>query len=175
MGEIDENEAKRIQKHVEELVKAQGKREPNSATAKWRDYIAEHDNGLYDGLLRVWLVPELLRHQQAAAAADATPSTLAAFLDNYIAVRRKAMKKDGTRQFKESTIGVYDHTRRCLVDHFGATRPLNKITAGEADDWRLWLEGELSDNTVRRRCGMAKQFFPRRSGRNTFPRTRLRI
>lgn len=31
---------------------------------------------------------------------------------------------------------------------------------GHADQWRLYLLGQgLAENTVRRRCGMAKQFF----------------
>ena len=86
LGDVDEPEAQRIQKHVEELVKSQGKREPNSNTAKWRDYIAEHDDGLYRALLRVGLVPERLQDQQAAQAAEAAQeaaklNTLARFVD----------------------------------------------------------------------------------------------
>jgi integrase len=66
---------------------------------------------------------------------------------------------------------VYGHTRRCLVEYFGAVKPLTEITPADADDWRRWLglaknekrperggQG-LSDNTVRRRCGIARQFF----------------
>jgi len=55
---------------------------------------------------------------------------------------------------------VYGHTRRNLIDHFGADKLLKEITPGDADGWRLYLIGlGLSDNTVRRRCGIAKQFF----------------
>lgn len=61
--------------------------------------------------------------------------------------------------------------RRNLVDYFGADRLLDAITLAEADDWRRWLgtakNGDnskaggqgLSDNTVRHRCGVARQFF----------------
>ncbi len=62
---------------------------------------------------------------------------------------------------KESTAVVYGHTRRCLISFFGAEKPLKDITRGDADAWRIWLathEG-LADNTVRRRSGIAKQFF----------------
>ena len=62
---------------------------------------------------------------------------------------------------KGSTATVYGHTRRCLVEFFGAGKPLREIHTGDADRWRLWLinDQELADNTVRRRCGIAKQFF----------------
>jgi integrase len=72
---------------------------------------------------------------------------------------------------KGGTATVYGHTKRCLIEFFGAGKPIAEITAGEADDWRRWLvrpknEDEpkkggqgLSDNTCRRRCGLAKQFF----------------
>jgi integrase len=67
-----------------------------------------------------------------------------------------------------STATVYGHTRRCLVEYLGADRPLQEITAGDADAWRLWLieHEKLADNTVRRRCGIAKQFFKAAMRRN---------
>src|SRR5690606_27233061 len=58
-----------------------------------------------------------------------------------------------------------------LVEYFGSSKPLSDISSGDADDWRLWMmAGEvradetvirkkLGDNTVRRRCGFARQFF----------------
>jgi integrase len=153
LGEVGEHQANLIKKHVEELVKSQGKREPNSATAKWRDFIAEHDDGLYRALLRVGLVPERLQDQQAAAAVEAEkPNTLARFVDDYI--KRRADAKGGTRV-------CWGHTRRCLVEFFGATRPLGNITPSEADDFRRWLKSDqgLAENSTRRRCSLAKQFF----------------
>jgi integrase len=72
---------------------------------------------------------------------------------------------------KQSTATVYRHTKRCLLEYFGRDKPLDQITPGNADDWRIWLtepvneknpkEGGqgLADNTARRRCGFAKQFF----------------
>ena len=131
---------------MEELVKSQGKREPNSATAKWRDYIAEHDDGLYRALLRVGLVPERLQDQQAAAAVEADrPNTLAKFVDDYI--KRRGDVKGGTATF-------YGHTRRCLVEFFGATRPLDKITPSEADDLRLgWQKQDVGRGWPTTRSG----------------------
>ena len=52
------------------------------------------------------------------------------------------------------------HTRENLVDFFGHDKSLHKVTPGDADQWRLYLIKQgLADNTVRRRCGIAKQFF----------------
>ena len=37
---------------------------------------------------------------------------------------------------------------------------MREVMEGDADQWRLYLIGQgLANNTVRRRCGMAKQFF----------------
>ena len=33
------------------------------------------------------------------------------------------------------------------------------ITPADADDFRRWLESKVGDNTTRRACGRAKQFF----------------
>jgi site-specific recombinase XerD len=47
-----------------------------------------------------------------------------------------------------------------LTEFFGPDKPLRNIRPGDADEWRLFLIGKrLADNTVRRRCGAAKQFF----------------
>ena len=98
--------------------------------------------------------------REAEKQADQT--TLGELLDQYIAKHDKV---------KAGTATVYGQVRRCLVDYFGADKPLAEITAGDAEDWRGWLvrakndkkpkdggQG-LGDNTARRRCGIAKQFF----------------
>jgi integrase len=48
-------------------------------------------------------------------------------------------------------------TTKCR--HFGEGRPIGSITPGDADAWRLWLLERLGENTVRRHCARAKQFF----------------
>ena len=55
---------------------------------------------------------------------------LGEFLDSYIKMRTDV--KDGT-----ST--VYGHTRRCLVEFFGADKLLREITSGDAVAWRINL------------------------------------
>ena len=108
---------------------------------------------LYDKLAKAGLLP-----------VRATPekSTLVAFLAAYI---------KGRSDVKGSTALVYRHTQQCLVDYFGTSKPLGEVTAGDADDWRRWLATEdkladgtirrkrLGENTIRRRCGLARQFF----------------
>jgi integrase len=70
---------------------------------------------------------------------------------------------------KGATATFYGHTQRNLVGFFGADKLMREVTPGNADEFRLWLlrpkspvgqggEG-LSDNTVRRRCTLASQFF----------------
>ena len=88
--------------------------------------------------------------------------TLVAFLDDYPTKRT---------DIKPTTRVKLKQTRDDLVAHFGADKPLIEITFADAKDWQRWLglpankdEPEqggqgLSDNTVRRRCGIARQFF----------------
>ena len=78
-------------------------------------------------------------------------STLIAFIDGYIEQRS---------DFKESTQDAYSRVRKHLLDYFGEDLQLRDITSGDADAWRLnLLEKGLADNTVRRTCGVAKQWF----------------
>jgi site-specific recombinase XerD len=105
-------------------------------TAKWLTGLGEV---MYDKLAAVGLV------------VPRASAKLGAFIDAYITERTDV--KSGTATF-------YGHTRRNLTDFFGAEKPLREITRGDADQWRMYLVGQdLADNTVRRRCGMAKQFF----------------
>jgi integrase len=50
---------------------------------------------------------------------------------------------------------------RNLVDFFGASKPMRSITAKDATLLRQWLldHEQQAENTVRRRCGRARQFF----------------
>ncbi|WP_391580980.1 tyrosine-type recombinase/integrase [Bythopirellula polymerisocia] len=82
---------------------------------------------------------------------DAT--TLGVFLDAFINTQGVKVKL--------STKTVYGHTKRCLIEYFKRDKPLSEITPGDADEWRAWLTSsqDLAPNTVRRRCGIARQFF----------------
>lgn len=78
-------------------------------------------------------------------------STLGTFLDEYVTMRSDV---------KNATATVYGHTVRNLKEYFGTEKRLIDITKGDAAKWRLYLREEgLADNTIRRRSGIAKQFF----------------
>lgn len=81
-------------------------------------------------------------------------ATLKEFLDSY--VLQRADVKPGTKL-------VYNQAVDKLVAFFGAGKQLHEITEGDADSWGRYLQskagGELSEQTVRRRLGLAKQFF----------------
>jgi integrase len=143
-----------IKTHVEEMLEAHGAgRTLYEETQAWLKKINAKSPTLYAKLANLGLAPKRKAPEQ---------TTLGKFLDSYIV---------GRSDVKGGTSTVYGHTKRCLIDYFGASKPLVEITAGEADDWRRWLlrpvndedptqggQG-LSDNTGRRRCGIAKQFF----------------
>ncbi len=138
LGKCGRKQAELFRAHVEHITAAQRTGTAVSkVTASW---LSELSARQYDALVRAGLADERRR------------ATLGAFLDEYIAA---------CRDLKAATLVVYGHSRRNLVDFFGCDKPLSSISEGDAEKWRRWLiynEG-LSDNTVRRRCGMAKQFF----------------
>ena len=105
-------------------------------TVRW---LAGLDEVVYDKLAAVNLV------------AERESMKLGAFIDGYI---------DSRTDVKAGTLTMYRHARRNLLGFFGEDKPLRDITPGDADQWRLsLLEQGLGENTTRRRCGMAKQYF----------------
>jgi len=109
----------------------------DNATAEW---LSGLDDGAYEKLSAAGLVTP----RASARLKD--------FLEGYIAKRSDV---------KPSTTSVYGKVRKNLLDYFGADKPLREITLGDVDQWRLYLVNKLglADNTVRRRTGIAKQFF----------------
>ena len=95
-----------------------------------------------------------------APSARAAVPTLGEWLDRYIG---------GRGDVKPATATVYGHTKRNLLAFFGADKPLDSFTPGEGDAFAVYLRTAadtngkkpkgLSDNTVRRRLGIAKQFY----------------
>jgi len=144
LGKITDADARSYLIHVEALVAnvhSGGIVAIPQKTAEWLGAIAE-------SLRRKLVAVELI-----AASADSWDAmTLGGFLESYVA---------GRADVKPATRTVMGHTKRCLVEFLGADKPLASITAGDADDWRQWLIGDqkLADNTVRRRCGIARQYL----------------
>ena len=156
-----------VKGHVEELVAAQkAARSPYDETNEWLGRIGVQ---LHKKLARAGLVPK---------REEAERATLAVFLDSYLAKRT---------DIKRSTRVCLTQTRNDLVDYFGADKPLADVTEADADGFRRFLQtrptmirrraakasnrkkkptpnGEkspsrLQENTIRRRCGRARQLF----------------
>jgi len=80
-----------------------------------------------------------------------TSSALGPFLRNYL---------DGRTDVKDSTIRKMQSAVNLLVQFFGENRGLRTIGKTDADGFRAFLvRSGQADNTVRRYCGLAKQFF----------------
>ena len=137
LGKVSQKQAEAVKVHVERLIASSIMGHVvDDETARW---VANLDTVLADKLARVGLIPG--RRQ----------ATLQAFLDRYFASRIDV---------KPATLTVWGHTRRNLIAFFGPDKPLREITRGDADEWRLSLAAEgLSESTIRKRCGFAKQFL----------------
>jgi len=144
LGKVSQRTAEAVKVKVEHLIAASITGHAlERETARW---VVGLDFRLRNKLASVGLVPP------AEPKPEPTPAvTLGVFLDGYIAARGDV---------KVSTATVYGHTRRVLIEHFGEHRRLDDVTPGDADEWRLGLvKAGLADNTVRRRTGIARQFF----------------
>ena len=137
LGKIPKRTAEGIKTRVEYLLTAKmSKQAVDPETAQW---VAGIDDVLHGKLAKLGLVS----HRESA--------TLGAFVDAYIAGRCDA---------KPNTILHLKRSREDLVGFLGADKLMRDVTAGDADDFRLHLLNRgLAENTVRRRCGRAKQYF----------------
>lgn len=137
LGKVTQKQAEAVKVRIERLVAAGiTGHAVDDETARWA---ASLDDALAEKLSRAGLIAE--RHY----------ATLGPFLEDYFCKRIDV---------KPSTLEVWGHTRRNLLEFFGTGKPLRDITAGDAAEWRLYLIGlPLADTTVRKRCGFAKQFF----------------
>ena len=139
LGKIDKRQAESIKARVELLVAARiTGTSPDVETSRW---VADRDDTLH---------ARLAQHELVAARGTAESNTLAKFLDAYIESRT---------DIKPNTRAHLKRARNNLVSYFGADKSLAEISPGDADDFRLHLQTTMADNTVRRICGRAKQFF----------------
>ena len=139
LGKVSQRTAESIKFRVEQLLAAKLTGHAIEAdTARW---ISELESSLADKLARVGLISKPEAQETAM---------LGTFLTNYIASRTD-VKPLTTRHLNDA--------RKNLVKFFGEDKLLGEITPGDADDFRRDLMQHLGDNTVRRKCGRAKQFF----------------
>lgn len=138
LGKVTTRQAEAFALKVDNLVGKLASGQSDPETERW---VAGLDDLLHERLARAGL----------ARSRGDTKRGLGEFIDDYI--RRRV-------DVKPNTAIVYGRVRDHLVKYFTAGKPLREITRGDADNWRRHLIGlELSDNTVRRHCGIAKQFF----------------
>jgi integrase len=137
LGKINKKAAQTIKIKIEHLINHRKYGHPlDETTARWLKTLGET-------MSERLVAAGLLEKKECA--------NLGQFLDEYTS---------GRTDVKGSTQLVYGHTRRNLIAYFGREKALRDITRGDADAWRRYLIDEgLSKNTVRRRCGIAKQFF----------------
>ncbi len=141
LGRVTARQAETAKGYIEDLVAClRTGSSPRPATADW---VAAVPDIIRDRLERCGLVGP---RQRAASP------TLGQWLADYF---------DSRSDVKESTRTIWGHTRRNLLAFFGSKKALHEITPGDADAFRVFLKTEegLADNTVRRRLGIAKQFF----------------
>lgn len=141
MGSMPRRDLEAIGRRVERLVDSRISGEPpDPETAHW---LAKIGSKLRDKLVEL----NLCEPVEAKAKV-----TLGAFLTAYIDGRAKV--KPGTRVNMEAAADA-------LTEFFGSDKPVDGITAGDAEDWSQWLRGprKLGENTSRRHSGRARQFF----------------
>jgi integrase len=149
---MNKKDAEEVCRRVESLLTAKlAGTSLDRETAAW---VGDIEGKIRDRLVKFELIEK--------PADKLSTATLDAFIRDYLATRS---------DIKPSTRTNLERARDNLVTFFGADKPLAEITPGDADEFRLWLRrtkptkpGEpkppgLADNTARRTCGRAKQFF----------------
>lgn len=138
-SKLSKKSANEIKTRVEYLISAKASNLPlDTATATWvSGLVPDMQTKLHHaGLIEK---PELME-----------VPLLGEFLENYI---------DSRTDVKPRTITNLKAAARELLNYFGENKALEDINEGDADDfWRQLIE-RMGENTARRRCGRAKQFF----------------
>ena len=140
-GKCAKKNAETTRNMIERLVEAKSLGMPiDQQAAVWLDSI--------DGKIRERLA-------RAGLAESTKAVSLEEYLDGFIDQRVRR------GDVKECTVVSWGHTRRNLIEFFGADRMIGSITSAEADEWAAWLAGheQLAENTVRKRSANAKMFF----------------
>lgn len=146
LGKTPIKTANEIRRKVESLVSAHSSQTAlDNPTAVW---VAGIGDELADKLAAVGLIPERTKRQV---------TTLAGLIEHVVGLRPDA---------KPRTIINLRQGGGKLVSHFGADRPLDRITEGDADSFVAALRKKYSPANVSRLIKHAKQFFhaARRAG-----------
>jgi len=103
----------------------------------------------------IWIngLDETLADRMAVAGLieDRGAQQLGEFLDTYLKTRTSS---------KPNTLRNLEVGKRALIAFLGESKSIRKVTPAEADAFRQAMIAKgLGENSVRRRCGMARQFF----------------
>ena len=135
---MNKTATEKIARYVEELVAwRKSGLSLDSQTAGW---LSRAGQQLHDKLSNAGLIE------------PRASSVLGDFIAGYI--ERRSDVKPGTRM-------NFGTCERNLNDFFGRDKPLRSITLADATAFRKWLKDneKQAENTLRRRCGRARQFF----------------
>ena len=140
-GKCAKKNAETARNMIERLIEAKVMGTPvDQQAAKWLKSI---DGKLRDRLVKMGLI-------------DVSEAILLrAFLDGYVDQRIRRGSLEGC------TVVSWGHTKRNLIEFFGADRRIDSITSADADEWAAWMVDNevLAENTVRKRSANAKMFF----------------
>lgn len=166
LGNLEAGLAETWRKHIEHLAQCLQTDSPFcGATTAWLRSLPKNGRTKLAGAGLI--APDA----KSTLAENQVPKLLKSFIDWYIS----------RRNVKAATKAKWEQTRDALVRYFGEQQEIQTIAASDAEAWREWLaasgnvkEGrekigpdgkplkrrtQLADNTVRRRTGIARQFF----------------
>ena len=137
VSSFNKTKSEEIARHITELVAARAAScAIDRRTANWLSDIGQN---VHDKLSSAGLVEPRVS------------STLGEFIAGYIA---RADVSSGTKM-------NFRTVEKNLVAFFDADKPMRSVTTADAKAFRMWLQDheEQAENTMRRRCGRARQFF----------------
>ncbi len=145
-GPISEPDGDDVKRHIESILLAS--RTHSTIPPRTAEWLINIPDVFYAKLAKSNLVEPRI-----------VPSTLGEFVDSYIAKRVDT---------KPASRSVFERARHHLIEFFGADRDLTSITEGDAEDYARHLQAKeigkkekrrMADATVRKMCGVARQFF----------------
>lgn len=139
VGDMAMRDTKRIKDKIEAILGSTGA--GNSLDAETADWL---------GKIPDWLHRKLVAKGLAKPRVKPGQLLLAQFIDEYLEKRT---------DLKLRTIINLKQAKRWLVKFFGKDKSLEDVTEGDADEFRLFLSEHIGENTLRRICGRARQYF----------------
>jgi len=146
-GKMPKKAAEGVKRHLEQLLASQTA--STAVPAETASWVADCGDVMRQKLYSHGLI--------AAPTTEAKAVTIGDFTAEYIA---------GRGDVCEGSKILWRRCRRYLVKVFGDDRPIESVSLGEAKDFRHWMlrEGRgpgrgLAENTVRKMCSIASQFF----------------